>query len=51
MDRLQERLDSPDASEEVEVTPQNFRMRKEELSAFGGLRQRRDGARDGERSA
>ena len=41
---LDEALAFISSDELVEVTPQNFRMRKKELSAVGRLRQRRDGA-------
>ncbi len=42
---LEETLAFISSNELVEVTPQNFRMRKKELSALGRRRQRRDGAR------
>ena len=42
---LEEALAFISSNELVEVTPQNFRMRKKELSALGRRRQRRDGAR------
>ena len=42
---LEEALAFISSDELVEVTPQNFRMRKKELSALGRRRQRRDGAR------
>ena len=43
---LDEALAFISSDELVEVTPQNFRMRKKELSAIGRLRQRRDGAKE-----
>ena len=48
---LDEALTFIASDELVEVTPQNFRMRKKELSAVGRLRQRRGGAREGARPA
>ena len=42
---LEETLAFISSNELVDVTPQNFRMRKKELSALGRRRQRRDGAR------
>ena len=48
---LDEALAFISSDELVEVTPQNFRMRKKELSAVGRLRQRRGGAREGARPA
>ena len=42
---LEEALAFISSNELVEVTPQNFRMRKKELSALGRRRKRRDGAR------
>ena len=44
---LEEALAFISADELVEVTPQNFRMRKKELSTVGRLRQRRDGVKEG----
>ena len=46
---LDEALGFISSDELVEVTPQNFRMRKKALSAVGRLRQRRHGAREGAR--
>ena len=46
---LEEALAFISSDELVEVTPQNFRMRKKELSASGRLRERRPGAREGAR--
>ena len=46
---LDEALAFISSDELVEVTPQNFRMRKKELSASGRLRERRPGAREGAR--
>jgi len=46
---LDEALAFISADELLEVTPQNFRMRKKELSTVGRLRQRRDGVREGAR--
>ena len=46
---LEETLAFISSDELVEVTPQNFRMRKKELSAVGRLRQRRGGVREGAR--
>ena len=48
---LDEALAFISSDELVEVTPENFRMRKKELSAVGRLRQRRPGAREGGRRA
>ena len=48
---LEEALAFISSDELVEVTPQNFRMRKKELSAAGRRRQHRDGARKGTRPA
>ena len=48
---LEEALAFISTDELVEVTPQNYRMRKKELSAAGRLRHRRGGAREGARSA
>ena len=48
---LEEALAFISSNELVEVTPQNFRMRKKELSAVGRLRQRRDVAKEGARPA
>ena len=46
---LEEALAFISTDELVEVTPQNFRMRKKELSAVGRLRQRRGGTKEGAR--
>ena len=48
---LEEALAFISTDELVEVTPQNYRMRKKDLSAAGRLRHRRGGAREGARSA
>ena len=48
---LEEALAFISTDELVEVTPQNYRMRKRDLSAAGRLRHRRGGAREGARSA
>ena len=48
---LEEALAFISSDELLEVTPQNFRMRKKELSAVGRLRHRRDGGREGTRPA
>ena len=48
---LEEALAFISSDELVEVTPQNFRMRKKELSAVRRLRQRRYGAIEGARPA
>ena len=46
---LEEALAFISSDELVEVTPQNFRMRKKELSAIGRLRQRRGVPKEGSR--
>jgi GTP-binding protein len=43
---LEEALDFISSDELVEVTPQNFRLRKKELSAGERQRRRRDGTKD-----
>ena len=47
---LDEALAFISSDELVEVTPNNFRMRKKELSAVGRLRRRRDGATESVRT-